>query len=79
MAGDFIVGATVSLTVQVGTDPDPSSHVIGAEFITSARIVSQRIRGLLPGNIYIFDVVGITNLGLRPTLYALIPCQDVFS
>ena len=74
--GDSITGGVVNLTLYSGTDPSPSSHLAGG-FSVNGTAVVQRIRGLIAGNIYTFNVVVSTQQGNNISLFAHIPCEPV--
>lgn len=75
--GSTIAGATVALTVQTGSDPSPSSHLIGGYFVVGT-VVSQQISGLLAGNVYTLQIVITTSGGGSISLWAHIPCEAVY-
>jgi hypothetical protein len=82
--GEFVNGVTVTMTLFDGTDPNPNSHLIGSPQITPNLAgvntwVLQRVGGLLAGNIYSINMVATSNQGFTMELYALIPCEPVYS
>lgn len=76
--GERVTSANVSFILSQGEDPDVPSRVIGSFFITDDTLVSQRIRGLLPGNIYNLSITAVTSLGFTPELNSYIVCEAIF-
>lgn len=68
---------SVALTVKTGTDPDPSSHLIGAPILIPTTQCYQLIRGLVAGNVYTIRAIGVTNAGLQISIWTHIPCEFV--
>jgi hypothetical protein len=82
--GQYVQNAVVTMTLFDGTDPNPNSHVIGSPQVTPNgaginTMVLQRVGGMLAGNIYSINMVATSNQGFTMELYALIPCEAVFS
>lgn len=77
--GITISNASATLTVFQGTDASPSSHLVGPAFITAPTFASQQIRGLVAGNIYSLNIIAVSSDGFQYELYALLPCQAVYS
>ena len=75
-ATDTITGAGVTLVVKTGTDPNPASHLIGAFYVEGTQVI-QRIRGLLPYNVYTLQIVAGTQLGNSISLFSHITCEPV--
>lgn len=69
---------SVSLTVRDGTDPDPSSHLIGPAILIPDTQGYQVIRGLLAGNVYTLQMMGVTSGGLQVSIWTHIPCEEVY-
>jgi hypothetical protein len=76
-----VTSATATLTLFQGTDPNPSSHLIGVAFLTPGQptFASQIVGNLLAGNIYSLNIVAVSSAGFPVELYALIPCEAVYS
>jgi len=76
--GDTISSvSSVSLTVQTGTDSNPSSHLVGSPSIVTP-VVTQRISGLLAGVTYILQIVVNTTQGDTLSDWSRIPCRPVY-
>lgn len=76
--GDSVFTATANLTVQTGTDPSPSSHLIGAPLVLPSNVVLQGVGNLLPGVTYILQIVANTTQGDSLSLYSRIPCRPIY-
>lgn len=76
--GETITSATVTLLLEQGVDPDPSSHLPSSYFITNGTMVSQRVRGLIAGNIYTLSITANGSLGFSDNLFSRIAVQAVF-
>lgn len=77
LMGTTIASATVALTVEEGADPSPGSHLVGPVVI-SGSIVKNRIANLVAGNTYSLEFVVVIGSGDILTVYAHIPCEDIY-
>lgn len=76
-SGSSITQATITMGLKSGTDPNPSSHLYGSPSISDGTRVSQGAQNLLNGNIYTFEVVGVTSQGNAVSLWSHIPCENI--
>ena len=81
--GEFLTGATWSLTVVQGVDPTPGSHLISPPVLlipTGSTIVTatqQRIAGLLPDVLYLVRAVCTTSGANTKSLWSHIQGEAV--
>lgn len=73
--GDFIVGATWTISDSTGTDPNPSARLLGPPWNFSQTITAQQLQGGLPGVSYIVQVVAKTFLGYTVSLWSHSRCE----
>lgn len=77
--GELPTGTTCALEVSpqsLGTDPSPSSHLIGSA-TTTGTVASQRIFGLLPNVLYIIEWTATTTLANTKFAYSHIPGDQI--
>jgi len=75
--GETITGPpSVTISVKSGTDPSPSSHLIGAPSL-SGNVVSQVIGTLVGGVTYLLIATVSTNMGGTRTITAHLPCRNI--
>lgn len=68
-SGETISTATWTITVRSGTDPSPSSKLIGSPAITGDTTTYQRVAGLLPNVVYVLKCLVTTNQGNSRALH----------
>lgn len=79
VAGDMILSiAAVNFTLQSGSDPSPSSRLIGGPFIASATQAAQRVANLVGGCVYTLQIIVNTEAGDTLSLYSHIQARVVF-
>ena len=81
--GESLTGATWELLVRSGTDPDPSSHLVGDPILvtpdgTSVQTATtHRIEGLLPDVTYTVHAVVTTSLDNKLSLWSHVAGEPV--
>lgn len=74
--GETLLSSEWTLQVHAGTDPSPSSHLLGVSQI-SGTVTMQKIGNLVSGVTYTALATVTTNAGQTLTLYAQIYCMPV--